>query len=73
VLPLILATVNQSPVTQAILDAAGQLPEPTLRSLDAIHLATAEDLRSVLTRFIAYDKRLAEAASARGLPVVMPA
>ena len=46
---------------------------PTVRSLDAIHLATALRVRPGLTSFVTYDKRLAEAAEAAGLPVDMPA
>jgi len=69
----VLALFHQKLVTEAILDTAAQLPGPTLRSLDAIHLATAEELRPALTWFVAYDKRLAEAARSRGLPVVSPA
>jgi uncharacterized protein len=47
---------------------------PTVRSLDAIHLATGLRLRDQgrLTSFLTYDKRLAEAASAAGLAVEMP-
>lgn len=47
---------------------------PTVRSLDAIHLATGLRLRDQnrLTSFVTYDKRLAEAASAAGLVVDMP-
>jgi predicted nucleic acid-binding protein len=47
---------------------------PTVRSLDAIHLATGLRLRDRgrLTTFVTYDKRLAEAASAAGLTVDMP-
>lgn len=45
----------------------------TVRSLDAIHLATALRIRSQLTSFITYDKRLADAAQAAGLTVDMPA
>ena len=47
---------------------------PSVRSLDAIHLATALRLRDQgrLTTFVTYDKRLAEAASAAGLPVDVP-
>ncbi|MDY7084649.1 MAG: type II toxin-antitoxin system VapC family toxin [Actinomycetota bacterium] len=47
---------------------------PTVRSLDAIHLATGLRLRDQqrLTSFVTYDKRLAEAASAAGLTVDMP-
>lgn len=45
----------------------------TVRSLDAIHLATALRLRKRLTSFVTYDKWLAEAANAAGLAVDMPA
>jgi len=44
----------------------------TVRSLDAIHLATALRIRPQLTSFITYDKRLADAAQTAGLPVDMP-
>jgi uncharacterized protein len=47
---------------------------PTVRSLDAIHLATGLRLRDQgrLTSFVTYDKRLADAAIAAGLPAEMP-
>jgi uncharacterized protein len=73
VLRAVLAVLHQKPVTDEILDAAAQLPGDSLRSLDAIHLATAEELAPVLSWFVAYDKRLAEAARSRGLQVVAPA
>lgn len=44
----------------------------TVRSLDAIHLGTALRIRSRLTSFVTYDKRLADAAQAAGLTVDMP-
>lgn len=46
----------------------------SVRSLDAIHLATALRLRDRgrLTTFVTYDKRLAEAASTAGLPLDIP-
>jgi uncharacterized protein len=44
-----------------------------LRSLDAIHLATAHDLRAELTAFVCYDKRLIDSARALGLPTESPA
>jgi uncharacterized protein len=44
----------------------------TVRSLDAIHLATALRIRGQLTSFVAYDKRLADAAAIAGLTVDMP-
>jgi uncharacterized protein len=44
----------------------------TVRSLDAIHLATALHIRAQLTSFVTYDKRLADAAMSAGLTVDMP-
>lgn len=44
---------------------------PTVRSLDAIHLATALRIRP-LASFVTYDKRLADAARAAGLSVDAP-
>ena len=59
-------------VERTILERAAMLDPPHLRSLDAIHLATAlgiPDLASVVT----YDRRLAAAAEAAGLVVEAPA
>jgi predicted nucleic acid-binding protein len=72
VLRAVLAVLHQKPVTDAVLDAAASLPGALARSLDAIHLASAEELAPALTWFVAYDKRLAEAAHSRGLPVATP-
>ena len=57
---------------EPLLDSAARLGPPSLRSLDAIHLATALELLDELTAFVAYDDRLLDAASALGLPVVSP-
>jgi len=49
--------------------------DPSLRSLDAIHLATADALISSgkkLDAFVTYDKRLAVAAKDAGMTVVAP-
>jgi predicted nucleic acid-binding protein len=53
---------------------AQTLTPPTVRTLDAIHLATGLRLRDQgrLTSFVTYDKRLAEAASTAGLTVNIP-
>ena len=45
----------------------------TVRSLDAVHLATARRIRARLTSFVTYDKRLADAAREAGLTVDAPA
>jgi len=55
-----------------VLDAAGRLDPPVLRSLDAIHLACALLLGAELDAFVTYDVRQAEAASAAGLTVSSP-
>lgn len=44
----------------------------SLRTLDAIHLATAYELRDDLDAFVTYDARLAAAATDQGLPVASP-
>lgn len=49
---------------------AGLLPGPALRSLDALHLATA--VRIGVDAVLTYDLRMGEAARALGLTVVAP-
>ncbi|MFF1462534.1 type II toxin-antitoxin system VapC family toxin [Streptomyces sp. NPDC058330] len=44
----------------------------SVRSLDAIHLATALRIKPRLTSFVTYDKRLADAVREAGLPVDVP-
>jgi predicted nucleic acid-binding protein len=68
---LILGDLLQVPLTPELLDAAGSLPGP-LRSLDAIHLATALRLRDGLHWLVAYDQRLLDAAQQAGLPTASP-
>jgi predicted nucleic acid-binding protein len=57
----------------AIAASAAVVGSPFLRTLDAIHLASALVLLPELAAFVTYDDRLAEAARALGLPVVRPA
>jgi hypothetical protein len=68
----VLAAVDLLRVNDRVLDAAGQLEPADLRSLDAIHLASAEQLGSDLRGFVTYDERLARAAAGRGFQVVHP-
>jgi predicted nucleic acid-binding protein len=44
----------------------------TVRSLDAVHLATALQMSGRLTSFVTYDERLADAVAAAGLQVGTP-
>jgi predicted nucleic acid-binding protein len=60
------------PVDDGIVRAAADLSPPSLRSLDAIHLATALSLADDLGQLVTYDARLADAASSAGLDVVAP-
>jgi predicted nucleic acid-binding protein len=52
--------------------AAATIGPPTLRTLDAIHLASAAALGTDLEALVTYDRRLADAARALGLPVASP-
>jgi uncharacterized protein len=69
---LLLTRIDQVDVTRAVLEAASRLPDPSLRSLDAIHLATALQLDRDLEALVTYDSRLAAAAERQGLPAVTP-
>lgn len=59
------------PVDDALLIGAGLLAEPTLRSLDAIHVVTALLLYPI-DAFVTYDKRQASVARLAGLKTVAP-
>jgi predicted nucleic acid-binding protein len=74
---LSLATIMERLVfrelTPDLAAAAARLQPPELRSLDAIHLATALELMPDLDAFLTHDKRLADAARQHGLTVAAPA
>ena len=53
-------------------DEAGIMHPPELRSLDAIHLASARTLGRKLEALVTYDQRLAGAAAWYGMTVVSP-
>ncbi len=67
-----LAGVRLLPLTAQIRRRACELEPSTLRSLDAIHIATALDLGERLACMCAYDVRMAAAASEAGLLVSAP-
>jgi len=60
------------PLDRAVQDVACDIGAPTLRTLDALHLASALLLGDELTAFIAYDHRLADDAQAAGIVVAAP-
>ena len=59
-------------IDDRILDAAGILEPRILRTLDAIHLATALTLGDDLDAIVTYDDRMTEAARLLGLSTVRP-
>lgn len=69
----VLARVDLLRINDRVLDAAGLLTPADLRSLDAIHLASAVQLGSDLRGFVTYDERLATAAAGRRIRVIRPA
>jgi predicted nucleic acid-binding protein len=60
-------------ISGSILDSAGTLEPPHVRSLDAIHLATAQAVGDDLGQLITYDDRMSDAARQLGLRAVSPA
>jgi predicted nucleic acid-binding protein len=68
----LLDSVSYIAADRALSDEAGILRPPELRSLDAIHLATARALGTNLSALVTYDERLADAAGWYGMQVVTP-
>ena len=56
----------------SVAESAGGIGPLALRSLDAIHLASALALADDLESFVTYDARLADAARLAGLTVMTP-
>ena len=59
-------------VDREVRDAAAGLDPPPLRTLDAIHLASALRVSEELSATVIYDRRLAAAAREAGLEVAAP-
>ena len=59
-------------IDDRILDAAGSLEPQVLRTLDAIHLATALAVGDDLDAIVTYDEQMIEAARLIGLSTVSP-
>jgi predicted nucleic acid-binding protein len=63
-------------IDSTIRATAAAFDDPMLRSLDAIHLATAQVLAnesgSALLAFVTYDRRLLDCAKSVGLPTASP-
>ena len=59
-------------IDDRILDAAGTLEPKVLRTLDAIHLATAMAVGDDREAIVTYDERMIDAARLLGLPTATP-
>jgi predicted nucleic acid-binding protein len=68
----VVGDIDLIPLDRAVQDLASDIGHPLLRTLDALHLASAILLSDELTAFIAYDQRLTSAAQAAGLAVTTP-
>ncbi|MGH7687149.1 MAG: type II toxin-antitoxin system VapC family toxin [Candidatus Dormibacteria bacterium] len=68
----LLASIDVVPMTTDVLLHAATVGPPELRSLDAIHLASALSVGDDVTSLIAYDERLRMAAEDAGLAVAAP-
>lgn len=59
-------------IDDRILDAAGLLEPQVLRTLDAIHLATATAIGDDLEAIVTYDERMVDAAKLMGMSTATP-
>jgi predicted nucleic acid-binding protein len=67
-----LGAIHLVRLDDSVLNRAADLDPPTLRSLDAIHLAAAFELGGDLGVIITYDDRMLQGAAALGLPATSP-
>ncbi|MBI4952307.1 MAG: type II toxin-antitoxin system VapC family toxin [Myxococcales bacterium] len=68
----VLSRIEMVRINDRVLAIASKLSPADLRSLDAIHLATASLFGDALGKIVTYDARMAEAAKALGYTVVAP-
>jgi predicted nucleic acid-binding protein len=73
--PAVLARLDRFEIDDAVRATAGAYPHAHLRSLDAIHLATADHLVAsgkTLSAFVTYDLKLITVAQDIGLTTAAP-
>lgn len=68
----VVGDVDLVPLDRAVQDVACDLRGPLLRTLDALHLASALLLGDEVSAFVTDDRRLADAARSSALPVAAP-
>jgi predicted nucleic acid-binding protein len=69
---IVLRRIQLVRVNDRVLSEAGRMTPMELRSLDAIHLASARHLGSSVRQIVTYDERMADAAKASGWAVSSP-
>lgn len=67
-----LRAVHFIALSRSVCDLAAEIGPEDIRSLDAIHLASALLLGDELQGIVTYDSRLASAAEAAGLQIMQP-
>lgn len=67
-IPSVLARLDRFEIDPVIRATAAAYPDPGMRSLDAIHLATAQTAATTapLTALVTHDSRLSQSANALG-------
>jgi predicted nucleic acid-binding protein len=68
----VLSGLDLVPLAGDVVEQAAVVGPPGLRSLDAVHLASALLVKEDVTSFVAYDTRLRAAAADAGLAVTAP-
>jgi len=73
-IPALVARLIRLEIDAAVRATAAAYPDPNLRTLDAIHLASAHIVGSYaqLTALVTYDKRMMAAATSVAMPVIAP-
>lgn len=68
----LLARTTLVEIDHRIMQAAARIEPLTVRTLDAIHLATALELGDEIEAMVVYDRRLAAGARRHGIEAVAP-
>lgn len=68
----VIGSITLLRLDDAVLDRAAAIGAADLRSLDAVHLASALSLGDALTALVTYDRQLASGAREHGIEVLMP-
>lgn len=71
-IPAVLEAISFIALDREILLRAGNYREAYLRTLDAIHVAAAQELGNSLDVFVSYDEHQAEVAEQADLPLAQP-